>query len=160
MLLAMAQNFCVWGSKCQSHGLNAMWTTPAGTKKSERLWNNIIRTNLNYSAIFFSITVELKAREEPQMLSTALYKAFDTAPTTSFSLNCRDKYLMDALFSGWGLAGWLHPERSGQGLNVPVETSDKCCPTVQLSLVGLLSYLKRACAQILPQNIYSESNGM
>lgn len=94
--------------KCQNHDLSAMWTTPLGTKKSERLWNNVIQTNLNY-LLFFSVTVELKAREELQMLSAGPCKTFDTAPTTSLSTNCRDIDLMDALLSGWGLAEWLHP---------------------------------------------------
>lgn len=86
-----------------------------------------------YSAFFFffSITVELKAKEEVQMLPTGFCKAFDTAPTTtSFSPNCRwmDEDWLDGCIQQW----------TGQRLNVPVNTGDKWCPSVQLSLVGLL----------------------
>lgn len=92
--------------QCQSHGFNAMWTRPVGTKKSERLWNNIISKPTWIILAFFSITVGLKAREELQMLSAGPCKAFDRAPTTSHSPNCRDTDLMDALLSRWG-QDWL-----------------------------------------------------
>lgn len=86
------------------------------------------------------------------MLPTGFCKAFDTAPTTTpFSPNCRwmDEDWLDGCIQQW----------SGQRLNVPVNTGDKWCPSVQLSLVGLLSYLQWACAQMLPpkHRFYSES---
>lgn len=105
-LPAMAHNFCVWGSKYRSHGLNAMWTIPVGTK-SERLWNNIIQTNLNYSVIlpfffFFPHNSRAKGKGRSADVTYWILQGLWHSPHhhTLFS-----KLQMD----GWGLAGWLHP---------------------------------------------------
>jgi len=51
-------------------------------------------------------------------------EAFDT----SSSLNWRDTDLMGGLFNK-ELVGWLHPEGSGQWLDVQIETGDTWCPS-------------------------------
>lgn len=155
-LPAMAHNFCVRKQVPKSwFECYVDYTSRDKVREAVEQHNPNKSELFCYSAFFFfffPITVELKAKEEVQMLPTGFCKAFDTAPTTTpFSPNCRwmDEDWLDGCIQQW----------SGQRLNVPVNTGDKWCPSVQLSLVGLLSYLQWACAQMLPpkHRFYSES---
>lgn len=109
-LPAMAHNFCVWGSKYRSHGLNAMWTIPVGTK-SERLWNNIIQTNLNYSVIlpFFFFFFPHNSRAKGKRKKCRCYLLDFARPLTQPP----PPHPFLQIADGWMRIGWMVASSNG-----------------------------------------------
>lgn len=60
---------------------------------------------------------------------TDVCKALDMGPMMSLSLNWKEMYLMVDCSVGMKLVGWSHPGGHSQHLRVPMEMSDKGCPS-------------------------------
>lgn len=131
-----------------------MWTIPGGTKKSERLWNNIIQTNLNYSAIFFCNSRAKSKGRTTDAICWTLQGLWHSPYHILLSILQRQRF--DGCTVWWMRIVCTVASRE--------ESSRAQCPSWDwwqvvtcstASLVRLLSYFKWACAQMLPQNIDS-----